>query len=67
MRGNNASWVQVMRIEKQEESVQLHRFNYNPRVAAMPHKPVEVYASIPQQWYQDLLDWGGLQVSSKLC
>ena len=65
--GNRAPCVQVMRVEQQEEGLQLHRFNYNPQVAAMPHKPIEVYASIPQHWYQDLLDWGSLQVSSKLC
>ena len=57
--------MQVMRIEQQEEGLQLHRFNYNPRTAAMPHKPIEVYAGIPQPWYQDLLHWGGLQVSSQ--
>ena len=62
-----APLVQVWRVEQQEEGMQMHRFNYNPRVDAMPHKPIEVYASIPQHWYQDLLDWGGLQVSSKLC
>ena len=59
--------MQVMRIEHQEEGMQVQRFKYNPRAAAMPHKAIEVYASIPQRWYQDLLDWGGLQVSSKPC
>ena len=59
--------MQVMRAEQQEEGMQLRRFDYNPRVAAMPHKPIEIYASIPQHWYQDLLDWGGLQVRTKPC